>query len=114
MVSNAIPYPRRTTLWLPLAKMRWKNPDLKSGLHARPNRGPIAQLKSPSYKCLAAAKLTTPAAPTTGDAGNLVPVIGVLATNTAAPGQAPVLNAGRVLPEKPIDGVTLTPPGCPR
>ena len=35
-------------------------------------------------------------------------------TTQELPGQVPVLNAGRVLPEKVIEGVTLTPPGCPR
>ena len=55
-------------------------PDLKSGLHARPNRWSIAHLKSPSYHRLAGTNVTDPGWPTVGVAGKGVPVIGVLAT----------------------------------
>src|SRR5437667_9198856 len=60
MVSKAMPYPRRITLLLLPPKKACSNPDLKSGLYARPMRGPIAPAKLPSYQCLALTKLTAP------------------------------------------------------
>src|SRR5439155_21544257 len=60
IVSKAMPYPSRTTLLLPLPNKVRKKPDLNSGLQARPQRGPIAPLKLPSYQCLALTKLTAP------------------------------------------------------
>src|SRR5262245_60086426 len=82
IVSKAIPYPMRITLLSgPPVRLR-KKPDLKSGLHAKPMRGPIAQLKSPSYQCLAGAKVTAPGALTTGVVGSGVPAMGVVATKT--------------------------------
>src|SRR6267378_2039566 len=99
MVSKAMPYPSRMTLLLLPPKSVCRKPDLKSGLQARPKRGPIAPLKLPSYQCLALTKLTAPAAPSTGVAGNAVPMIGVLATKTLTFGE--VLAGGLISQRAP-------------
>src|SRR3954469_10735007 len=87
IVSKAIPYPTRITLLALSPKMVCRKPDLNSGLHAKPIRGPMAPAKLPSYQCFAFTNETAPGWLITGVPGNGVPTMGVDATNTLSFGE---------------------------